>query len=50
MAVDGGSRIERSGKRFTRLLEEANESLANDFWRCQENKRRILFGQQQGEI
>ncbi len=26
MAVDGGSRIERNGERFKRLLEEANGS------------------------
>ncbi len=31
MAADGGSRIERSGKRFRRLLEEANGSLVNNF-------------------
>jgi hypothetical protein len=31
MAADGGSRIERSGKRFGRLQEEANGSFVS-FW------------------
>ncbi len=31
MAANGGSRIERSGRRFGRLQEEANESLVS-FW------------------
>ncbi len=31
MAADGGSRIERSGRRFERLQEEANGSLVS-FW------------------
>jgi hypothetical protein len=31
MATDGGSRIERSGRRFGRLQEEANGSLVS-FW------------------
>ncbi len=46
MAADGGSRIERNGRRFTRLQEEANGILGSDLWRRQEDKRRgILFGQ-----
>ncbi len=31
MAANGGSRIERSGRRFRRLQEEANRSLVS-FW------------------
>jgi hypothetical protein len=48
MAADGGSSIERRGKRFVRLLEEANGSLVSDFWRCQEDKRRILLDRRGG--
>jgi hypothetical protein len=50
MAIDGGSRIERSSKRFAKLLEEANGSLVSDFWRCRKDKGSILFGQQQVEM
>jgi hypothetical protein len=32
MAADGGSRIERSGRRFRKLQEEANGSLVNFGW------------------
>ncbi len=39
MAADNGSRMERSGKSFARLLEEANGGLGNDLWRCREDWR-----------
>jgi hypothetical protein len=42
MAADGGSQIERSGRRFRRLQEEANGSLVS-FWVAlkMRTKRRI---------
>jgi hypothetical protein len=42
MAADGGSRIERSGRRFGRFQEEVNGSLVN-FWVAlkMRRKRRI---------
>jgi hypothetical protein len=43
MAVDGGSQIERSGRRFERLQEEANGSLVS-FWVALKTKRRRIIG------
>ncbi len=39
MVADGGSRIERSGRRFGRLQEEANGSLVN-FWVALKTRRK----------
>jgi hypothetical protein len=41
MAANGGSRIERSGRRFRRLQEEANGSLVNFWVALKTRKRRI---------
>jgi hypothetical protein len=46
MATDGGSRIERSGRRFGRLQEEANGSMVS-FWVALERGGRGGFGEQQ---
>ncbi len=46
MAGDGGSRIERSGRRFERLQEEANGSLVS-FWMTLKRGGRGGFGGQQ---
>jgi hypothetical protein len=46
MAADGGSRIERSGRRFGRLQEEANGSLVS-FWVALKRGGRGGFGEQQ---
>jgi hypothetical protein len=43
MAVNGGSRIERSGRKFGRLQEEANESLVS-FWVALKTRRREMIG------
>jgi len=40
-AADGGSRIERSGRRFRRLREEANGSLVS-FWVALKTRRRMI--------
>jgi hypothetical protein len=34
---NGGSQIERSGWRFTKLDEEANGILGGNLWRCRED-------------
>jgi hypothetical protein len=43
MAADGGSRIERSGRRFGRLQEEANGSVVS-FWVALKTRRRRIIG------
>ncbi len=45
MHEDGGSWIERSGRRFARLQEEANENLGRIFG-GDEKTERAFFGQQ----
>jgi len=40
MTADGGSRIERSGRRFERLQEEVNGSLVS-FWVALKSRRMI---------
>jgi hypothetical protein len=46
MAADGGSRIERGGKRFGRFQEEANGSLVS-FWVAFKTRTRRRIGGQQ---
>jgi hypothetical protein len=46
MAADGGSRTERSGRRFGRLQEEANRSLVS-FWVALKRGGRGGFSEQQ---
>jgi hypothetical protein len=46
MAVDGGSWIEQSGRRFRRLQEEANRSMVS-FWVALKRGGRAGSGEQQ---
>ncbi len=49
MHDDGGSRMERSGWRFTKLQEKANGILGSNLWRRREDRSILGDNKLEGE-